>query len=70
MNPPSFNGSMVYEVPQEFIDEVSKIPLAIGLSLCDKAEFATYQLKDVAQSLYVEWSNNYIEGWSGDFGDH
>ncbi|TMW86704.1 hypothetical protein EJD97_020980 [Solanum chilense] len=36
--------------PQEFIDEVYKILLAMGLSTSEKAELATYQLKDVAQA--------------------
>ena len=32
MNPPTFYGSKVDEDPQEFIDEVSKILLAMGLT--------------------------------------
>ena len=50
MNPPTFYGSTVEEDPQEFIDEVYKILLAMGLSISEKAELATYQLKDVAQA--------------------
>ena len=54
MNPPTFYGSKVKEDPQEFIDEVYKIILGIWLSTSDKAELATYQLKDVAQVWYVK----------------
>ena len=58
MNPPGFYGSMVEEDLQEFIDEVYKILLAMGLSTSEKAELATYQLKDVAQSWFVPWKDN------------
>ena len=50
MNPPTFYGSKVDEDLQEFINEVSKILLAMGLCTSEKAELATYQLKDVAQA--------------------
>lgn len=50
MNPPTFYGSNIDEDPQEFIDEVYKILYAIGVSSSEKAELATYQLKDVAQT--------------------
>ena len=53
MNRPSFYGSKVEEDPQEFIDEIYKILYAMGLSISEKAELATYQLKDVAQAWYV-----------------
>ena len=39
---------------QEFIDEVFKILLAMGLSTSEKAELATYQLNDMAQAWYVQ----------------
>ena len=55
MNPPTFYGSKVDEDPQEFIDEVYKILYAMGVSSSEKAELDTYQLKDVAQTLYVQW---------------
>ena len=58
MNPPTFYESKVEENPQEFIDEVFKILLAMGLSTSEKAELATYQLKDVAQAWYVQWRDN------------
>ena len=54
MNPLTFYGSKVDEDPQQFIDEVSKILLSMGLSTSEKAELATYQLKDVAQEWFVQ----------------
>ncbi|XP_069155655.1 uncharacterized protein [Solanum lycopersicum] len=51
MNPPTFYGSKVKEDPQEFFDDVYKILLDMGLSTSEKAELATYQLKDGDQ----EW---------------
>ena len=48
MNPPIFYRSKVDKYPQEFRDEVTKILLVMGLSTSEKAELATYQLKDVA----------------------
>ncbi|XP_069143478.1 uncharacterized protein [Solanum lycopersicum] len=59
MNPPFFYESKVYEYPQEFIDEVYNILLSMGLSTSEKAKFATYQLKDVSQTWYVQWRNNW-----------
>ncbi|XP_069147184.1 uncharacterized protein [Solanum lycopersicum] len=50
MNPPTFYGSKVEEHPQEFIDETYKILYAMKLNTSEKAELATYQLKDVAQT--------------------
>ena len=58
MNPPTFYGSKVEEDPQEFIDEVYKILLTMGLSTSKKAELDTYQLKDVAQAWSVQWRDN------------
>ena len=43
---------------QEFINEVSKILLAIGLTTSEKAKLATNQLKDMAQAWYVHWMDN------------
>ena len=53
MNPPTFYETKLEKDPQEFIDEVYKILLAMELSKSEKAEFATYQLKDVAQAWFV-----------------
>ena len=50
MNPPTFYRSKSNEDPKEFIDEFYKILLAMGLSISEKAELSTYQLKDVTQA--------------------
>ena len=50
MKPPTLYGPNVDEYPQEFISEVSKILLSIGLSTSEKDKLATYQLKDLAQA--------------------
>ena len=42
MNPPTFYGPRVEEHPQEFIDEVYMIFLAMGLSTSAKDKLATY----------------------------
>ena len=48
MNPPTFYGSKVEEDSQEFIHGIKKILYFMGLSTSEKAELATYKLKDVA----------------------
>ena len=58
MNPPTFYGSKVDKDPQEFIDETYTILYVIGLTTSEKVNLATYQLKDVAQTLYVKWRDN------------
>ena len=58
MNPPNFYRSKVEEDPQEIIYEVYKILLAMGLSTSVKAEFATYQLKNMDQAWFVLFSKN------------
>ena len=58
MNPLTFYRSMVEKDPQEFIDEVYKILLAMWLSTREKAELDTFQLMDVAQALFVQWRDN------------
>ncbi|WMV54708.1 hypothetical protein MTR67_048093 [Solanum verrucosum] len=55
MNPPEFYGSKVEEDPQEFIDEVYKIMIIMGVTQVEKAELAAYNLKGVAQILYNQW---------------
>ena len=42
INPPTLYGSKVDEDLQEFIDKVYKILYAMGVSLSEKVEFATY----------------------------
>ena len=46
------------EDPQEFIDEVYKIVHATVVTLREKAELASYQLKDVSQMWYTQWKGN------------
>ena len=47
MNPPIFTGSKTLEDPQEFVDEVHKILVAMVATDTEKAELAFYQLEDV-----------------------
>uniref|UniRef100_M1DWW1 Gag-pol protein n=1 Tax=Solanum tuberosum TaxID=4113 RepID=M1DWW1_SOLTU len=49
MNPLEFYGSKVEEDPQEFIDEVYKILVIIGVTQVEKMELVAYQLNGVAQ---------------------
>ncbi|XP_069144491.1 uncharacterized protein [Solanum lycopersicum] len=58
MYPTTFYGSKVDEDPQEFLDEVYKALYVIRVTLSEKAELASYQLKDVAQTWYVQWRDN------------
>ena len=55
INLPTFYVSKVEEDPQEFIDEIYNILYVMGLSTSEKDDLATYQLKDVAQTWYVQW---------------
>ncbi|XP_069145667.1 uncharacterized protein [Solanum lycopersicum] len=48
----------VDEDPQEFPDEFYKVVYAMGVSSSEKAELASYQLKDVSQTWYVQWRDN------------
>ena len=47
--PPIFLGSMMGEDPQDFCVKVYKIVHAMGVTSREKAELASYQLKDVSQ---------------------
>ncbi|KAG5579844.1 hypothetical protein H5410_050471 [Solanum commersonii] len=55
MNPLEFHGSKVEEDPQELIYEVYKIVGIIGLTSVEKAELATYKLKEAI------WFNQWKE---------
>ena len=50
MNPPILTGSKTSEDPQEFMDEVHKILVAMGATDTKKVELASYKFKDVAQT--------------------
>ena len=54
MNPPIFFGWKEDEDPQDFSDEVYKILFSIVVTPQEKAELVTYQLKEVALSLYTQ----------------
>ena len=58
MNPPIFLGSRIGEDPQGFLDEIYKFVDAMGVSSREKAELASYQLKEVAQIWYTQWMAN------------
>ena len=58
MNPPIFLGSRIGEDPQGFLDEIYKFVDAMGVSSREKAELASYQLKEVAQIWYTQWKAN------------
>ena len=47
MNPLIFHESEVDEDPQFFLDEVSKILFAMGVSTTEKVELAAYQLNEL-----------------------
>ena len=49
INPPIFSVTKVGEDHQKFLDEVYKIVHAIGVTSWEKAESASYQLKDVSK---------------------
>ena len=55
MNPQTFHGSKVEKHPYGFIDKVVKVVDYMGVTPCDKAELATYQLKGEAQVWYEQW---------------
>ncbi|XP_049414705.1 uncharacterized protein LOC125877459 [Solanum stenotomum] len=58
MNPLFFLGSCIGEDPQGFLDEIYKIVDGMGVSSREKAELASYQLKEVAQIWYTQWKAN------------
>ncbi|XP_069152666.1 uncharacterized protein [Solanum lycopersicum] len=62
MNPPIFTGAKTSEDPQEFIDELYKILVAMGATDIEKAELASYQLKDVAQTWCKMWRDRRVLG--------
>ncbi|TMX03168.1 hypothetical protein EJD97_017896 [Solanum chilense] len=58
LNPPMLFRSKSDEDPQYFLDEIYKIIYAVGVTSIEKAKLAAYQLKDVAQTWYVQWRDN------------
>ncbi|XP_069144095.1 uncharacterized protein [Solanum lycopersicum] len=62
MNPPIFTRDKTLEDPQNFIDEVHKILVAMGDTDIEKAELASYQLKDVAKIWCKMWQDSRVLG--------
>lgn len=58
INPPIVYGYKVDEDPIKFLDEVYKMLYAMGVSSSEKDDLASYQLKDMAQTWYVQWRGN------------
>ncbi|XP_069147056.1 uncharacterized protein [Solanum lycopersicum] len=57
-NPSIFTGAKTSEDPQEFVDEVHKILVAMGPTDIEKAELDSYQLKDIAQTWCKIWQDS------------
>jgi len=49
INPQDLHGSKVDEDPQEFINEMYKVLMIMGMTPVEKAELDTYKLNVVAQ---------------------
>ena len=58
MNPHVFLGSKVGEDPQEFLDGVYKVLSVMRVTSREKAELASYQLREVSQVWYTQWKDN------------
>ena len=58
MNPPMFYMSKVDEGLHYFLDEVYKTLFPVGVTAGENPELATYQLKDVSQTSYIQWRDN------------
>ncbi|XP_049362759.1 uncharacterized protein LOC125827504 [Solanum verrucosum] len=56
MNPSKFYGSKVEEDPQEFIEEVYKVLLIMGVTSVEKVELAAYQLEGVSQVWLIVYA--------------
>ena len=54
MNSPSVMGSKSKENLQEFLDMVLKVTDAMGVKSGQSAELATYQLQDMAHTLFKQ----------------
>ncbi|WMV25576.1 hypothetical protein MTR67_018961 [Solanum verrucosum] len=55
VNPLELHGSKVEEHPQEFINEVYKVLIIMGVTPVEKAELAAFQLNGVAQVWFNQW---------------
>ncbi|WMV46406.1 hypothetical protein MTR67_039791 [Solanum verrucosum] len=57
MNTMEFHGSKVEEDPQEFIDDIYKVLMIMGVTTVENVELVTYQLKGVAQIWFNQWKD-------------
>ena len=58
MNPSIFLGSKVGDDSQEFLYVVYNVLSDMGVTSREKAELASYQLREVAQVWYTQWKDN------------
>ena len=61
-NPLIFRGYKTLENPQQFVDEMHQILFAMGDKDIEKAELASFQLNDVAQSWCKMWKDSLVQG--------
>lgn len=57
MNPPINIGSKVGDDAQEFLDCMYKVWSTMRVNSREKAEFSSYQLREVSQVLYNQQKN-------------
>lgn len=62
INPPIFTRSKISENPQEFMDELHNILMAMGIPDTKKVELASYQLKEVAHTWCKMWQHSCVHG--------
>ena len=58
MTPPIFTKSKIVEDPRVFVKEIQKILVVMGATEIEKAELASYQLKDVAHTWCKMWQHS------------
>ena len=68
MNPPTLYGSKVEEDPQEFIDEIYKILLSMGLTTSEKAELATTTQRCGPNLVCPMEEQQVVKEWTNDLG--
>lgn len=58
MNPPTFYRSKVEKDPMILLTKIYRILHDMGLTIRDKSELSTYQLKYISQTWFVQWRDN------------
>lgn len=58
MFPPIFLGYKMGEYAHEILDGFYKVLCSIGVNYREKAELASYQLREVSQVWYGQWKDN------------